>query len=324
MLAAVLSLLLVYVAVRGIILLARAFMRWLDEGPQLRRLVDEGFLHDSLVESRQAAEIRAFVEECEEWRRESRLVRRSHADRPRLTRRQRRYVRKAEALARERYLATMHLNWFHVVSVFLIASFLGLVIEQLYTYAVYGLTESRVGLVWGPFSPLYGFGAVLLTLICWALRRRSAPWWAIFATGVVVGGVLEQATGWGMETLFHASSWDYTGYPGALSKWVSVPYLFFWGALGLFWEQVIMPDVLYRIGMPSTVRQVVFVAMLALYIASDIFMTVACFGRMAARDQGVPAQTPFQEWIDMHYSDRFIAGRFQNLVVSTKATGREA
>jgi hypothetical protein len=77
---------------------------------------------------------------------------------------------------------------------------------------------------------------------------------------------------------------------------------------------------LYRIGMPSTVRQVTFVALLALYLSTDIFMTVSCFGRMAAREAGIPAQTPFQEWVDEHYSDSFIAGRFQNLVIGTDGT----
>ena len=76
--------------------------------------------------------------------------------------------------------------------------------------------------------------------------------------------------------------------------------------------------------MPSTVRQMIFVALLALYLGTDIFMTVSCFGRMAARDAGIPALTPFQEWVDVHYSDSFIAGRFQNLVIGTGDTPSEA
>jgi len=34
---------------------------------------------------------------------------------------------------------------------------------------------------------------------------------------------------------------------------------------------------------------------------------------MAARDAGIPARTPFQEWVDSHYTDQFIAARFQNM-----------
>ena len=317
MLAALLTLLLVNLLMRGIVWCVQAFRRWMNEGPQLKRLVDEGFIPEEHVESMEAAGIRQFVEACDEWQRENRLGRRTRADRPRLTAEQRHLVRAAKRQARIVYLDTMTLDWFHIVSIFLVASFLGLVIEQVYSFVVRGATESRVGLVWGPFSPLYGFGAVFLTLIFWQLRRRKAPWWVVFVCGMVVGGLLEQVTGWGMETFLGASSWDYTGYPGALSKWVCVPYLFFWGALGLVWDKLIMPPMLYRIGMPSTVRQVVFVGLLALYLSTDIFMTVSCFGRMAAREAGIPPQTPFQEWIDVHYTDSFIAGRFQNLVIGT-------
>ena len=323
MLAALLTILLINLALRGVVWCVRAFLRWLDEGPQLRHLVDEGYLPQNRVESAEAAEIRHFADACDEWRREMRLGRRTRADRPRLTLEQRRVVRDLERQARAAYLDNMTLSWFHIVSVFVVASFLGLIIEQVYSFVVNGATESRVGLVWGPFSPLYGFGAVFLTIICWQLRRRNAGNLAVFVTGMVVGGLLEQVTGWGMETFLGASSWDYTGYPGALSKWVCVPYLFFWGALGLVWARLLMPSMLYRIGMPSTVRQMIFVALLALYLGTDIFMTVSCFGRMAARDAGIPALTPFQEWVDVHYSDSFIAGRFQNLVIGTGDTPSE-
>ena len=320
MLAAVLTLILIVLVIRGVVAAVRKFMHWLNEGPRLRKLVDEGIIDGQLVESDDAAEMRAFVSACDQWERESRLGHAKHTDRPRLTAEQRLKVRRVEREVRKRYLETMHLGWFHIVTIFLVASALGLIIEEVYCFVVNGVTESRVGLVWGPFSPLYGFGAVFLTLICWNLERRGCKWWFIFLVGMLVGGVLEQVTGWGMETLLNASSWDYTGYPGAISKWVCAPYLFFWGALGLLWDKLIMPEVLFRIGMPSTVRQVVFVALLALYLSADIFMTVMCFGRMEARAQGIPASNSFEEWVDNHYTNAFIAGRFQNLVIGNDAS----
>jgi hypothetical protein len=57
------------------------------------------------------------------------------------------------------------------------------------------------------------------------------------------------------------------------------------------------------------------VLLLSVYLAADIFMTVACFNRKTERDLGVPAQSAFDVWVDDHYTDAFIAGRFQNLVI---------
>ena len=76
-----------------------------------------------------------------------------------------------------------------------------------------------------------------------------------------------------------------------------------------------MPPLLYRIGMPTSRRQLIFVILVSAYLAADIWMTLACFNRKTARDAGVPASNAFEQWVDEHYTDKFIANRFQNLVI---------
>ena len=54
-----------------------------------------------------------------------------------------------------------HLFWY-----FLIFSILGLIIETLYCFATSGVIESRKGLIWGPFCPVYGgCGAFLIYVL---------------------------------------------------------------------------------------------------------------------------------------------------------------
>ena len=237
----------------------------------------------------------------------------------RLTRAQRAEVRRAERIIREDFLDGIDFTWFHAVMIFFIGSILGLILEEVWMFVTAGLTESRVGLVWGPYSPLYGFGALLLTAATFRMRREGARGWQVFLASMLIGGILEQATGWAMETLLGAVSWDYIagGVPGALSKWVAVPFLFIWGLLGYLWYRFIMPELLFNLGTPSTRRKVVFVSLLGLYLALDIFMTVMCFGRRAARDAGVPPSNRFEEWVDENFSDTFMSERFQNLVIET-------
>ncbi len=215
---------------------------------------------------------------------------------------------------REGFLDGLKITWYQIVVIFALGSVAGLILEEVWMFVTAGLTEKRYGLVWGPFSPLYGVGATLLTILCFALRKRRAPWWLIYIVGMVVGGLLEQLTGWGMETLMGATSWDYTNVPGCITKWVAWPFLFFWGALGLAWAKLVMPELLYRVGAPTRRRQVVFVSLLAVYLAFDIIMTLACFGRVGARERGIPPRGPFEEWVDTHYSDEFVANRFQNMM----------
>lgn len=221
----------------------------------------------------------------------------------------------ASSEAVDEYLDHLHLSMYQVIIIFFIGSMAGLLIEEIWMLLTAGLTENRVGLVWGPFSPLYGFGAVLLTLLCFYLRRVGAHSWQIFVVAAILGGLLEQLTGWGMETLFNATSWTYAYLPDHITKWVAWRFLAFWGILGLVWGRVVMPRLLYQIGMPTSKRQAIFVTLVAAYLVADIAMTLVCFNRKVERDAGVPPSNAFEQWVDTNYSDEFIAGRFENLSI---------
>ncbi len=58
----------------------------------------------------------------------------------------------------------LNLSFLLLFWVFISASILGLALEDVFHVLVYGGYESRAGFVWGPFSPIYGVGAVALTL----------------------------------------------------------------------------------------------------------------------------------------------------------------
>ena len=215
------------------------------------------------------------------------------------------------------YLDTMHLGWYQVVILFIVGCMAGLLIEEIWMLVTAGLTESRVGLIWGPFSPLYGTGAVFLTVICYQLHKHHANNLVIFLVSVVVGGTLEQLTGWGMQEIFHSESWTYAHLPDAITQWVAWRFLGFWGILGLIWCRVIMPRSLYKIGEPTSKRQAIFVTLLTVYLVADITMTVACLGRKAQRDAGIPPSNAFEVWVDNHYDDSFVSARFQNMTFTS-------
>ena len=217
------------------------------------------------------------------------------------------------------FLDGLKITWYQAVVIFALGSVAGLILEQIWMFITEGLTDHRYGLVWGPFSPLYGVGTLLLTILCFEMRKRSAKAWQVFLVSMAVGGGLEQVTGWAMETFMGATSWDYTNVPGCITKWVAWPFLFFWGALGIVWAKAVMPELLYRIGAPTRNRQIVFVGLLAVYLGFDIFMTLACFGRVAARERGIPPHGALEQWVDTKYSDEFVANRFQNMMFDTEA-----
>ena len=301
------TLFIVAVVVRLLYWATLSIIAWFGRGKPLRRAVENGDLSESTTEQV------LIIEQFKERRRHEEEL--SGQKVPRLTRAQVHEVMEARAAERERFLDNLHIGVYQVVMIFFVGSILGLLLEEVWMYVTAGLTESRVGLVWGPFSPIYGVGATLLTILTFALRQKNAPLWVVFLVSVVVGGGLEQFAGWAMDTLFHAQSWDYSEVPGAITQWVAVPFLIFWGILGTIWYRSIMPELLYRLGVPTTQRQAAFLVLLAVYLVADIFMTLACFERNAERHEGIPPQNAFEQWIDTHYTDEFIEERFENLTI---------
>lgn len=309
MIQIILTLLGVLLLARLTIRVGRAIRARYGRGRRLETLIDEGRL--SLETAQAVIRERVWLEERKVagWR----AMR--ETSRPRLTLENRREIIAAEIKRRDDFLSTCKLGFYQCVFVFLVASVAGLALETVWMYVSVGLVQSRVGLVWGPFSPLYGVGALILTIVCWNLRRHEAKNWQIFLISAAIGGALEQLTGMGMEHLFHAQSWTYLGLPDAITQWVAWRFLVGWGLVGLLWFHVFMPETLYRIGMPTSRRQMLVAILLAAFIIVDVFMTMACFARKNARDEGMPANTPFEEWIDEHYADEFIATRFENMVI---------
>ena len=299
-------------SVRGICWCVKKFWIWLSKGEKSET---EGKNGSELTGAYSDEESRELLDELDKAKKKS-VFKKTREDREREA-----HLRKLYEIKRAQFLDEVKVGWYQMVVIFLGGSVLGLILEQIWMLITAGLTESRVGLVWGPFSPLYGFGAALVTAACLIMRKKHAKAWQIFLVSAVVGGLLEQVTGWGMEVLFHAQSWSYAHLPDAITKWVAWRFLFFWGILGLLWSYAIAPELIYRIGRPTTRRQIIFVALVALYLGADIWMTLQCFSRKTARDAGIEPENAFEEWIDEHYNDEFIAGRFQNLVISEVTDG---
>ena len=232
---------------------------------------------------------------------------------PREARRAARALEREERrVERDTYLDTLGFpSFYQLVIIFTVASIGGLILETVWMRFTAGIWQHRYGLVWGPFSPLYGAGAVLLTLCLWKLRTR--PVWVIFLVSMVLGSLLEQVTGMLLDTVFHATSWSYSHMPDALTKYVSLRMSAIWGLLGWAWCRVCLPEALWLIGEPRRRGELVLVAVLTAFLVLDVLMTVAVTMRKASRDAGIEPSNAIERYIDARYDDHFMRERFENL-----------
>ena len=133
------------------------------------------------------------------------------------------------------------MNIYKLLLIAYIGSFAGVVVEMLWCLLTRGYMESRAGLVYGPFNPLYGAGAVLLTVCLYKYRNRGS--WLSFIGGMLVGGVLEYVCSWGEELVLGSRSWDYSNMPFNINGRICLLYSIFWGLLSVFWIKNLYPRI---------------------------------------------------------------------------------
>lgn len=89
---------------------------------------------------------------------------------------------------------------------FMIYSFIGWIIELLFSYYKTGKIINR-GFLIGPYCPIYGIGCIVLILL---LSDYADNTLVLFGLSVIVCSILEYFTSWIMEKIFNLRWWDYS------------------------------------------------------------------------------------------------------------------
>ena len=226
----------------------------------------------------------------------------------------------------------IELDFFNLFWVFVVCSVLGLIIEVVYHMVVVdpGVYQDRAGLLYGPFSPIYGVGAVLMTV---ALNRfwRANPV-VIFLVSAVIGGLFEAAVSLFMQFGFGAVAWDYSGstifglFPDPVAVVfggrTSTLFMCMWGALGFVWIKLCLPWMLKLINLiPWQARYSLTTLCAALMLVNGV-MTLEALDCWFERLSGIPQTTPVEEFYAEHYDDAYMANRFQSMTITPEDSAR--
>lgn len=133
------------------------------------------------------------------------------------------------------------------------------------------------GFLIGPYCPIYGFGAVLVTAL---LSRFSDSPLAVFGQAVLVCGVLEYFTSWLMEKLFHARWWDYSQRRFNINGRVCANTLIPFGLLGLLMIYLVKPACWrFYASFPPALLRALCLSLLALMLA-DVVISSTVLGKI--------------------------------------------
>lgn len=110
----------------------------------------------------------------------------------------------------------------------IIFSIAGLIIETIFGYLTTGVLESRKGLIWGPFCPVYGVGATILIIL---LNKYKNNFVKLFIAGSVIGNIIEYGLSYLLEAMYGTRFWDYSYINWNLNGRICIKYSLFWGIL---------------------------------------------------------------------------------------------
>lgn len=223
------------------------------------------------------------------------------------------------------------LNYFNLFWVFFVCSVLGLILEEVWHMVVVdpGVYQDRAGMLFGPFSPIYGFGAVLMTM---ALNRfyKKNPL-IIFLVSALIGGAFEVFVGWFMQTSFGVVSWSYShirlfGMPDPIAVLTGgrtcTSFACMWGLGGLIWIKVLLPRLLKLINMIPWKRRYSATVILTAVMLIDGVMTLQSLDYWYQRVNGTIRNIPVAQFYDKHFDNEYMENRFQSMTMSPKDATR--
>lgn len=200
---------------------------------------------------------------------------------------------------------------------FVIGSFIGTILETIWAFCVDGHFEMRVGMVYGPFIPVYGGGACFLTAALYKLYKLNDT--LVFVISAFVGAGFEYFCSWLQEQMFGTVSWDYSDTPFNLDGRTNLMYALIWGFLGLVWVRYLYPWTAKLIEKIPKRAGAIITTFLIVFMAFNGFMSVTATARWTQRTEGVPALNSFEEYLDEKFDNEKMEFLFPGMKKAAEA-----
>lgn len=216
----------------------------------------------------------------------------------------------------------IRLDFFNIFWIFVVCCVLGIVVEVAYHMIVVepGVYQNRTGMLWGQFSPIYGFGAVLMTIALNRFHDRSIV--LIFLVSALIGGAFEFFVSWFMELAFGVTAWDYTGTFMSIGGRTNFRFMCMWGVLGVFWIKLCLPRMLKLVNMIPWKWRYSITAVVTAFMVANGVMTLVALDCWSERLAGMEPDNAITEFCARHYDNDWMANHFQTMDIDPGGTAR--
>lgn len=182
---------------------------------------------------------------------------------------------------------------------FIIFSFMGWVYESIYCTVKSHHWDNR-GFLFGAICPIYGAGGIIATLVFNGIfSRGEATIWQIFLISMIGSAILEYATSYVLEKLFHAMWWDYSDMPLSVHGRICLPASIGFGIAGIFVVKYVSPFVfgLFDKVPPLLIEGIAMVSIA--FFGADLALTVSGLTQLVKKMEEMEAE--FNERMEASY-----------------------
>ena len=126
------------------------------------------------------------------------------------------------------------------------------------------------GFLYGPFCPIYGFGAIIMFLFLQGFKEKPI---LLFIIAFFVLSLWEYIVGWALEKVFNTKYWDYTDNKFNISGRVCLMNSLFWGFLGVIFIRYMHPYIMERVATINQTELVILTVLLTIIMITDAIIS---------------------------------------------------
>ena len=202
-----------------------------------------------------------------------------------------------------------------LVWVFLISSFLGALIEMVYCRLTGGVWMNRSSVLYGPFSVVWGLGAVVLTVALRPLAGKADR--HVFLAGFLIGGAYEYLCSVFTELVFGTVFWDYSWMPLNIGGRTNVLYCIFWGLLAVLWVKILCPPMERAIEKIPPLPGKIITWIVLILMVCNALLTGAAMIRYNHRQSNPEPANVIEQLLDERYDDDFMEAYWPNMKLTS-------
>ena len=199
---------------------------------------------------------------------------------------------------------------FKVFIIFMIGSILGYVVEMIVAFVQNGHFVSRQGLLYGPFTPVYGIGILVYYIFFKIVKNRNKK--IVFVSSMILGGITEYLCSYIQEKAFGTVSLDYSNWLFNINGRTTLIHCTYWGFAGLLYVSYIEPLIPKIEEAVRNHKVKIMATSVAIFMVFNVAISSMAAIRQKERQENIAANSKIDVFLDNTYPDEYMDEVFEN------------